>query len=418
MLTIQWPQSVSGDVYISGSKNAALPLIACGLFFKNFTLHNVPDIGDVKTFLRIIESLGVRVDFKDNILHMDTSHMNMENMDRTLIKKIRVGIFLFPALLKRFGNLEIPYPGWCNIWKRPITEHLKAFAAFGYKGSWTEDNISFSWESSIWKRSISAGFAVTATENALMMAAFSPWETVIHMAAIEPHVNNLIEFLQSLWVHITLWYDHSIYVTGISEIPEKAEWTVIADYIESGTFIILWALCSKDSITVHNARIWDLFSFLEKCRECGVRFELNTSNDSITVYNSIWYLQSTTLQTNIFPGFPTDLQSPFALLLSQAEGTSRIHEVLFEWRLNWLVELEKMKGHIAIMNPHEALIFGKTPLRAAMVSSWDLRAWVTMILAWLIAQGETKITNVEYIERWYEDIVGKILKLGATIETL
>lgn len=133
--------------------------------------------------------------------------------------------------------------------------------------------------------------------------------------------------------------------------------------------------------------------------EAGIRMDFDRKNDSVTVYNSRTHLRSVNIQTNIFPGFPTDLQSPFALLLSQAEGTSRVYEMLFEGRLNWLIELEKMKGHIAIMNPHEALIFGKTPLRGATVSSWDLRAGVTMVLAGMIATGETKITNVAYIER-------------------
>lgn len=146
--------------------------------------------------------------------------------------------------------------------------------------------------------------------------------------------------------------------------------------------------------------------------------DLDHEKDEIVVYNSREHLRNINIQTNIFPGFPTDLQSPFALLLTQAKGTSRIHEVLFEGRLNWLIEIEKMKGYIAILNPHEALIFGKTALRGSTVSSWDLRAGVTMILAGLIAQGTTQITNVEYIERGYEDIVGKIAKLGATIEKI
>lgn len=130
----------------------------------------------------------------------------------------------------------------------------------------------------------------------------------------------------------------------------------------------------------------------------GVRFD-TPDDDTIIVYNSRTSLRPTNLQTGVFPGFPTDLQSPFALLLTQAEGISRIHEVLFEGRLNWLIEIEKMKGHIAIMNPHEAMIFGRTHLKGTTVSSWDLRAGVTMILAGMIARGETTITNVEYIER-------------------
>lgn len=403
---------------ISGSKNAALPLIACGLFFDHYTLHNVPRIGDVFTFLEIIASLGVKVDFTGDTLTFDTTGITLENLNRELIKKIRVGIFLFPALLKRFGELQIPYPGGCNIGKRPIDEHLSAFQAFGYIGSGTGDNIDFKGKLATDDIEISAGFAVTATENAIMMGAFRKGKTTIHLAAIEPHVMNLIDFLKTISVQINVDFDHTITIFGISETPKTAETTVIADYIESGTFVVLGALCSNPSITIKNARIKDLTLFLEKCERAGVRMDIDKSTDTIVVYNSTNHLRATKIQTNIFPGFPTDLQSPFALLLSQAEGTSRIHEVLFEGRLNWLVELEKMKGHIAILNPHEALIFGKTSLRAATVSSWDLRAGVTMILAGLIAEWDTKITNVEYIERWYEDIVWKIKKLGATIEKI
>lgn len=418
MLKIHWPQQTSGEVFISGSKNAALPLIACGLFFDHYTLHNVPEIGDVMTFLEIIKSLNVEVTFKNNTLTFDTTKMSMENLNRDLIKKIRVGIFLFPALLKRFGELSIPYPGGCNIGKRPITEHLRAFEAFGYFGDGTGDNIDFKGKSTNDDVEISAGFAVTATENAIMMAAFQPRKTTIRLAAIEPHVMNLIDFLKKIWAKIEVTFDHTIIIEGISNIPKEAETNVIHDYIESGTFIILGALCSNPSITVRNARISDLTLFLEKCQEAGIKMDFDHKNDSIIVYNSRENLKAINVQTNIYPGFPTDLQSPFALLLSQAEWTSRVHEVLFEGRLNWLVELEKMKWHIAIMNPHEALIFGKTNLRGATVSSWDLRAGVTMILAGFIASGETYITNVEYIDRGYENIVGKIAKLGATIEKI
>ncbi len=418
MLQIQWPQKISGEVQISGSKNAALPLIACGLFFEEYTLHNVPRIGDVLTFLKIIKSLGVEVNFEGNTLSMNSKNMSLEAINRELIKKIRVGIFLFPALLKRFGSLKIPYPGGCNIGKRPITEHLTAFKLFGYEGSGDSEEITFSGQATKKDVVIPANFAVTATENALMMAAFQDCKTTITLAAIEPHVMNLINVLKGIGVDIQINYNHTIVIQGLKEVPKKATGTVIHDYIESGTFIILWALTSEKSITVKNARIQDLTFFLEKLEEAGVKMDTDYEKDEITVYNSLNSLKSINIQTNIFPGFPTDLQSPFALLLTQAEGVSRIHEVLFEGRLNWLIEVEKMKGHIAILNPHEALIFGKTPLRGATVSSWDLRAGVTMILAGMLATGSTRITNVEYIERWYEDIVWKIKKLWGKIEQI
>ncbi|MDQ1343649.1 MAG: UDP-N-acetylglucosamine 1-carboxyvinyltransferase [Patescibacteria group bacterium] len=164
-----------------------------------------------------------------------------------------------------------------------------------------------------------------------------------------------------------------------------------------------------------NARIADLHAFLSKCKEAGVRFE-TLPGDTLRVYRSIDSLKPLRVQTNVFPGFPTDLQSPFVILMTQAEGVSRIEEIVYESRLNWLVEIEKMKGHPAILNPNTALIFGNTHLRGATVSSWDLRAGVAMILAGLVATGETRITNVEYIERGYEDIIGKIRSLGAVIE--
>ncbi len=412
MLKISGPQSLSWVVQISGSKNAALPLIACGLFFEDFTLNNVPRIGDVFTFLSIIESLWVKVEFEWNTLRLNTKNMNIHHLDTEKIKKIRVGIFLFPALLKRFWSLEIPYPGWCNIGKRPIDEHLNAFSSFGYENMGEWENIAFQWVDHGKDITIRAGFAVTATENILMMAAWRKWKTTIELAAIEPHVMNLIDFLRSTWVSIEVTFDHTIIIRWNDELKKIAEATVIHDYIESGTFIILWALTAEPSIRIENARIKDLTAFLAKCQEAGVRYDAKYDEDAIIVYNSRTSLRATNIQTNVFPGFPTDLQSPFALLLTQADGLSRIHEVMFEWRLNWLVEVEKMKWHIAIMNPHEAMIFGRTHLKWSTVSSWDLRAWVTMILAAMIARGDTLITNVEYIERGYEDIVGKIKKLG------
>lgn len=418
MLSIQWPQDLSWVVEISWSKNAALPLIACGLFFKKFTLENVPRIGDVFTFLSIIESLGVVVWFEKNTVTLDTTNMNLEKLDTDAIKKIRVWVFLFPAILKRFRSLSIPFPGGCNIWKRPIDEHLRAFEIFWYVNESNDELIQFSGNYNTTDVRISAWFAVTATENIIMTAAFRTGKTIIELAAIEPHVLNLIHFLQSIGISIQVNYDHTIVIEGIKYPPEEASAKVIHDYIESGTFVMLGALAASPSIEIRHARIDDLGFFLSKCQSAGVRFELDRKNDTIVVYNSRSNLHAINFQTNIFPGFPTDLQSPFSLLLTQAEGVSRVHEVLFEWRLNWLIEIEKMKWHIAILNPHEALIFGKTHLRGAMVSSWDLRAWVTMILAGMIARGETQITNVEYIERWYEDIIGKIQKLWWVIERI
>lgn len=415
MLRIAWPQWLSGTVKISGSKNAALPLLACGLFFDTFKLHNVPKIGDVLTFISIIESLGVKVTWNGNTVSYDTTGLSVDMIDREKVKKIRVGIFLFPALLDKLWALEIPFPGGCNIGKRPIDEHLSAFLMYGYENMGEWENIAFQWQDHGKDVTVRANFAVTATENILMMAAFRKGKTTIELGAIEPHVFNLIDFLRSLGVSIEIDYKHNIIIYGSIIDRKYAETKIINDYIESGTFVILGALTAEPSLRIEWARVQDLTAFLGKCDDAGVRFD-TPDDDTIIVYNSRTSLKPVNIQTNIYPGFPTDLQSPFALMMTQAEGISRIHEILFEGRLNWLIEIEKMKWHIAIMNPHEAMVFGRTHLKWTTVSSWDLRAWVTMILAGMIARGETLITNVEYIDRGYEDIVGKIAKLWGVIE--
>ncbi len=228
---------------------------------------------------------------------------------------------------------------------------------------------------------------------------------------------DVVGFLRACGARIETSYDHSFEVSGISELPEHVEYTVIHDYLESGFFILLGALCAEEFIDIEHARIGDLGSFLIKASEAGVCYELR-SNDTIRVHNSRSNLRAISLQTNVFPGFPTDIQSPFTVMLTQAEGISRVHEILFEGRFNMLMELEAMKGHSAILNPHEALIFGPTKLRGTTVTSWDLRSGASMILAGLIAEGETRITNVEYIERGYEDILGKLRSLGIQIDRI
>ncbi len=415
MLKIIWGQRLSGTVQISGSKNAALPLIGAALLFKKATIHNVPDISDVHTLLAIAKSAWVQVSFHENTLSIDTTAMHSHSIDLELASKIRASILLVPGFLQAFGSVELPYPGGCNIGKRPIDVLMNGFFEIGYTGTYGDSWVSIWWTPKEWDVEFSAGFAVTATESLILANVQRKGTTRIFLSAIEPHVMSLIEFLNIHGARISLWYDHTIEIIGVASLQEEATWRVIADYIESGTFIVMGALASSDYLDIKDARIMDLHAFLTKCRDAWVRYEY-LGDDTLRVYRSIDSLKAIRVQTNIFPGFPTDLQSPFAILLTQAEWVSRLEEIVYESRLNWLIEIEKMKWHPAIMNPNAALIFGPTLLRGATVSSWDLRAWVAMIIAGLIAIWDTYITNVEYIERGYEDIIGKIWKLGAKIE--
>ncbi|MGE4444169.1 MAG: UDP-N-acetylglucosamine 1-carboxyvinyltransferase [Candidatus Altimarinota bacterium] len=415
MYKINTSKDLSGEVVVSGSKNAALPILAATLLVRGkITLKNVPRIGDVMTFLEIISTIGVEYSFQENTLFLDTTHLDISKMDVEMIKKIRASILLLSPILHYFGNISIPFPGGCSIGKRPIDAHLNGLKAIGYDYVTTEKGVDITGKPNSGDITINAGFGVTSTENLIVANVLRPGVTTIELSAIEPHVMNLIGFLREAGADIKIRYNHKIIVTGVAELKKELTYEVISDYIESGTFMVLGALASKEYIDIKNARIDDLYSFIAKLKEAGVQLE-DLGNDTLRVFRSK-NLKNVSIQTNIFPGFPTDIGSPFAVLMTQAEGTSRIHEVLFEGRLNFLVELDKMRGHTAILNPHEALIFGKMNLKGAQVTSWDLRAGAAMVIAGLIAEGETKVMNIEYIERGYENFVQKLQKLGAKIE--
>jgi UDP-N-acetylglucosamine 1-carboxyvinyltransferase len=414
MLTITGGAQLSGSVTISGSKNAAAPIIAGALLFESSTLHNVPRIGDVFNLLEIIASFGVEIEFTGNTLQMKWKEgASDSHIDRERMKKIRISILLLPALLQKFGRAEFPFPGGCNIGKRPIGEHISGLQDLGYELSNDGEMMCLRGDKKSGEIELYANRMVTATENLLSAAVLREGVTLIRLAAYEPHVIDLIHFYQSSGIKIDIGYDHTIRVEGVDTLPEHIEYRVTTDYLESGTFVIAGALAAWEYIDIKNAGIPDLRAFLERLHKAGVVTQ-DRGDDTLRVHRAT-ELRAIDLQGNIFPGVPSDLGSPFWVLLTQAEWISKVHEVLYEGRFGYLGELEKMKAHVAILNPHEALIFGPTSLRGATVSSWDLRAGAAMILAGLIADGQTQITNVEYIDRGYEDIVGKLIALGAHI---
>lgn len=417
MYKIKTSRDLSGEVSISWSKNATLPILAAGLLVRwKIKLHNVPKIGDVLTFLEIISTIWAKYKFEKNILYLDTTYLDISTMNAEMIKKIRASILLLSPILHYFWNISIPFPGWCNIWKRPIDTHLNWLKSIWYYYEIDGCNIKITWKPNSWNVVINAWFWVTSTENLIIANVLRPGITIIELAAIEPHVMNLIDFLRIAWADIKIRYNHTIIITWVTELKKDIETEVISDYIESWTFMILGALASKEFIDIKNARIDDLYAFLEKLKEAWVKLE-NLWWDILRVYRSE-NLKPVNIQTNIFPGFPTDVGSPFMILMTQADWVSKMHEILFEWRLNFLVELDKMRWHTAILNPHEAMIFWKMDLKWSEVTSWDLRAWAAMVIAGLIAEGETRVTKIEYIERWYENFVEKLQKLGARIDII
>lgn len=410
--TITWQSELTGEIVVSGSKNATLPLIASTLFFEHAELTNVPDISDVHLLCDILTSLGSKITYKNHTFTIDNTHLSLENLNRDLFKKARATYYLIPPLLARFGEVSLMYPGGCSIGKRPIEGIVQGLQKLWYESSQVDELLSFSWADNTEEAVVNAYFSVWSTIVLLLAALSRQTTTTIELAAYEPHVMNIIDVMRSAGAQISLRYDHTIIISP-APLATQMSWEVVGDYIVAGTLAVIGALTSKQYIDIHEARVTDLTAFLHVIGRMGVRYEI--IGNTLRVFRS-QHLYPTELQTNIYPGFPTDLQSPTSILMTQAEGVSRIHEVLFEWRLNWLVELEKMRWHIALMNPHEALVFGQTALRGDHVSSWDLRSGAAMLIAGMIAQGDTILDNVSHIERGYENFVDGLRSLGAKIE--
>jgi UDP-N-acetylglucosamine 1-carboxyvinyltransferase len=414
---ISWKKELTWEVTIGWSKNAGLPLIACALLIPGkVTLHNVPDISDVHDFIHFYKSLGATTQFKDNTLFLDTSYISEENIDTTKISRTRAGIYFIAGLISRFWKAQLPFPSGDKIGKRPIDEHINGYKAMGYHFKESETELSFSGEGNQKDVAVTAYFAVTATANLIMGAATRIGSTTIVLAAFEPHIFNLIDFLRKAGIEIQVRYDHTIIVHGTSSITKEIEFEVISDYLQSGTFAIIAALAAKEHIDIHRARIADLGAFLYKLHEAGVKTQ-DVGNDTLRVYRA-QELKAVNIQTNIFPWFPTDLMPLFTVLMTQCHGTSRVHEILYEGRLNWLVEYERIWCSPRIINLHEAKISGPNQLIWATVNSWDLRSGAAMVIAGLIAEGETKVENVYWINRGYDDFLGKLQKLGADIQEI
>lgn len=409
---IQGGIPLRGDVHISGAKNAALPLLAAALLCDGESVfHNVPQLSDIETMLAILNFLGAKTSFINGTVRVDTRNLKNQPIPHELVSKLRGSIVLLGPLLARFGRVEMFYPGGCVLGKRPVHAHLMAFTQAGARDLSTDNLLCLEGKLKA-AEIVLPEFSVTATENILMAAALMEGETTIQLAALEPHVQDVCTFLRSRGVEVTIGGSHTITVRGRKSL-RGGEHTVISDYLEVGAFVIA-GLVTRGDVRIHGAVRDHLISFFGAVERAGGKCRFDGSG-ILHVEGSSSSLHSTRIQTNIFPGFPTDLQAPFGVAMTQAHGVSRIFEVLFEGRMAYLYELEKMGAHIEILNSHQALIIGPTPLQGRQVVSNDIRAGAAMVLAGLCAQGETTVNDVRYIERGYDQLVTKLQKLGGRI---
>lgn len=405
-------QKISGQVQVGGSKNAALPIIAASLMTDEpVILRNVPDIADLYTMQHILRYIGVETDFTDHTLKIHAKAPANLEIEHELVSKLRASALLLGPLLARNGEVQLAFPGGCVIGKRPMDAHLQALEGLGATIVDNREILHLKTERLIGGDITMTEASVTATENAIMAATVAKGKSVIRLAASEPHVQDLCHFLNSMGAKIHGIGNHTLEIEGVEKL-HGTDYRVTSDYLEAGTLVLAAAITGGE-LDVLDVQPHHLDIFWQKLREVGVRFELGA--DMVRVFPSP-HLKAIKLQTAIFPSFPTDLQAPFATLLTQAQGTSFIFETLFDGRLQYIFELEKMGAKVKLLNAYQAEITGPTKLKGAPISSCDIRAGAAVLLAALAAEGETEISNIYYIDRGYERLEEKLNALGARIK--
>ncbi len=424
-LIIEGKSKLKGVIDVRGSKNATTPLIAATLLTSEpCVLKNLPLVEDVRKMLEIIKKMGAKVEFiGERDVKITAKNIDPGKLDFSLINKMRSSILFIGPLLVRFRSLKISQPGGCVIGARPINTHLDAFARMGVNiesfdlkknGSRSFNIYHFKAEQQLKGRDIVLDeFSVTATENILMAAVLAKGKTVINIAATEPHVQDLVIFLKKMGADIKGEGTNRIEVRGVDSLS-GAEHFICYDYLEAGTFILM-ALATKGEVCVKNVPIENLKLFLSKLKKSGGKIILR-ENEVLVKPTKKMVLRK--VQTMPYPGIPTDLQSPIGVLSTQTEGLTLIHDPLYEGRLKYLEELNKMGAEIVVCDPHRAIINGPTRLHGTKLDPLDLRAGAALIIAGLTAEGTTVIKDISQADRGYEEIEKRLSNIGAKIRRI
>lgn len=403
-----------GEIEVKGSKNATTPILsACLLTTEECIIDNVPLITDVMNMIRILQSMGVEVErISERTVRVKAGdNVDPEKMDFSLVGHMRSSILLLGSLLARFHKFKIKQPGGCIIGARPIGTHFEALEALGAEITQDDNFYYFETDKLVGKKIVLKEFSVTATENLMMAATLAEGTTTIRTAAIEPHVQDLGRFLRKMGAEIRGCGFHTIEIKGVEKL-HGARHSIQPDPIEAGTFAIA-AGATRGDVLIKNVEPNDLDLVLEKLREAGVNLDVEGKNLHIKPTSKLGSLDK--IEARTYPGLPTDLQAPFAILATQTEGNTLIHDTLYEGRMNYINELVKMGANAVICDPHRAIITGPTPLYGKDITSFDLRAGATMIIAALLAQGQSTISGIEQVDRGYEKIEERLGNLGADI---
>ncbi|MDD4989948.1 MAG: UDP-N-acetylglucosamine 1-carboxyvinyltransferase [Candidatus Pacebacteria bacterium] len=410
---IEGGKKLEGKVEVRGSKNAAGAILAaCLLTKEECVIDNLPLVSDILNFLEIIKEMGAEVEWlSERKVKIKAENLNKEKIDFEKFSKARTSVLLIGAFCSRFGEFKVSRPGGDRIGLRPITTHLDALEKLGVEIKEQGDFYYFKVKELKGTEIILPEFSVTATEILLMAACLVKGQTIIKIAAGEPHIQDLVLMLNKMGGNIKWQGTHTLIINGVEKLG-GVEHSVISDAIEAGTFLIIGALCSG-KVKVKNIEGDYLDLFLEKFSEMGIEYQ---KGDNFIEVIGCSNLKPVKIQALPYPGFPTDLLPLVVPLLTQAQGKSLLHDPLYENRLNYIHQLRKMGADIEIVDPHRAFVFGLTPLSGVSIESWDIRAGACLVVAGLMANGTTIISNVEQIDRGYEKIEERLQLLGADIK--
>lgn len=410
-IVVNGGRALYGDVYISGMKNAALPVIFASILARDVCIiDNVPPVGDVSSALEILSELGAKVRrIRKNTVEIDTTYFEPEMPSIELAGKMRASAYLLGAELGRFGRAAVCWPGGCDFGTRPLDYHLKGFKLLGAECNIENGAIFAEADGPLHGCTVSLPKpSVGATVNVIMAAVFAEGTTVIEGAAREPHIIDLAGFLNNCGANIMGAGTSVIKIKGVQRL-RGTTYKILPDMIEAGSYMAAVA-ATGGMVTVRSIVPKHLEAMATSLREMGVGVEYGS--DYVTV-TSNGILKPTDITTFYYPGFPTDMHPQFAALLAMADGVGSITEGVFDYRFRYVDQFRKMGAQI-VVDTHKAVFTG-TKLGGAPVEAVDLRAGVALIIAGLAAEGTTEISNIELIERGYYNIISKFKALGADI---
>ena len=402
---------LKGQIKISGSKNASLPILAATLLSnKKIYLKNLPKVKDIETMVNLLQSLGSKIKFNKNNLLIDNSKQNKKFASYNLVKTMRAGILVLGPLLAKFGNAKVSLPGGCAIGTRPVDIHLEALSKLGVKFKIVQGYVhAIAPKGLIGSKIHFSKISVGATENLIIAASFAKGITVLNNCAVEPEIKDLVNFLVKMGCDIRWVSKRSLKIIGVNEIKETT-YSVMFDRIEAGTYLVA-AAATEGNLKIKNVIPDIIQTEIKTLKKIGAKITVKKNEVHIIGNKKI---KSINIKTAPYPGFPTDLQAQIMVLLCKANKKSLIKEDIFENRFMHVAELNRMGAQITT-NGNTALVQGNINFAAAELMATDLRASVSLILAALTAKGKSVINRIYHLDRGYENIEKKLKKVGAKI---